>query len=135
MAKNEAEATAPIRELDEAIAALRALERPIANAALTELSEALVADAKFEAPKLKKELWTKYYRGGNLKKSHFTKKIKDGERHIGANISYAQVVHETHPTKKHWFLNVIVKNALPYTKRAIARALERSAARLKGGRR
>ena len=117
-------AEAPIREMQEALAALGAAERPVRRQALSLGAEAIVSEAQVEAPVLT----------GFLSESHTVQRgffARDRVR-IGATAGYAAAVHETHPTKARWFLNAITTHAARILRGALEIAMRDNAPRPRG---
>lgn len=115
----ETYAELPIPEMERWLKQLRDLERPIAHRALDLSQEAILSEAQVDAPVLT----------GFLKESHFADDSDRDNRVIGANTTYALVVHETHPTKSRWFVNAIQKNGRRILEGAIKLALGERGAR------
>lgn len=117
-------ATAPLKEMNAALAALKRQEVPIRRRALAIAAEALLSAAQADAP----------VKTGFLKDAHISDLSDQDRPAIGANATYALAVHARHPTKAQWFLNAIVKNGKRVVEGALKIAMREAADRLpKGG--
>ncbi|PCI10418.1 hypothetical protein COB72_03455 [bacterium] len=113
------EATLPIADIKAFEKHIRDLGEDMRDGVLIETAEGIVGEAQFEAPVLT----------GALAESHTVSEPDEGSIIVGANTPYAMAVHETHPTKAHWFINAINRNFKRISGRAIEKALREGGAR------
>lgn len=92
-------ATAPLKEMNAVLSALKAHEAPLRRRVLAITAETLLSEAQADAP----------VKTGTLKDAHIIDASDPDRPAIGANTTYALAVHARHPTKAQWFLNAIVK--------------------------
>lgn len=112
-------ATVPTEEMNAMLERLRAQEPRIRRETLTLAAEALLSEAQIEAPVLT----------GALKASHFLYHASADHALIGCNTNYALAVHETHPTRRHWFINAVQTNFHRVFEGAMKIVLDRAARR------
>lgn len=114
-------ATVPTEEMTAMLERLRAQEPRIRRETLNLAAETLLSEAQIEAPVLT----------GLLKSSHWIYQVNADQAVIGVNTKYALAVHETHPTRKHWFINAVQTNFQRVFEGALKLALARAARRAK----
>lgn len=113
----------PLTEMNQYLQQLRQFPEQQRPAILREGGEAVLSEAQMEAPVLT----------GFLQNSHVvlddTSEREGGSIVIGVNTKYALAVHETHPTKKRWFLRAITQHLPRIMERVLKRALREKGAR------
>lgn len=117
MSNTKTEAVVPVAEMQAWNRKLARYPEEIREEVLLATAEEIVGEAEVNAP----------VRSGDLKASHFVDDFEDGGVTIGAGgsgVDYAQVVHEVHPTKAHWFRDAIIRRFKPTIERALRFALE-----------
>lgn len=108
----------PEAAMDMWLGEIRKAERPLARRALSLAGEALVSEAQLNAP----------VKSGFLKASHVKAPREDADEvRIGASAVYGLAVHQRHPdpSKRHWFLRSIVRNAGRIFERSLKAAADR----------
>lgn len=88
-------------------------------AVLREVAEAVLSEAQTQAPVLT----------GFLQNSHTVLEEDAQGITIGVNTTYALAVHETHPTRKRWFLRAIVQHLPRVMEAALKRLVRQRGAR------
>lgn len=109
----------PTAEMNATLEEFKRASDRAAEEALATGTEALLSEAQFDAPVLT----------GALKESHAAVKVTRRLWMMIVNRSYALAVHETHPTKKRWFVNAIKLNFSRIFKAALERELRKEAGR------
>jgi hypothetical protein len=109
----------PTAEMNAVLARFRRAAPEAADRAMGAGLEVLVGEAQVEAP----------VRTGLLKERHFVRRVRAGEYMVGASTEYALAVHETHPTKRRWFVNAVTRNF----RRVMEGALRMELRRVRGG--
>ena len=109
----------PRQEMDQFLGELGQWPAELRRDSLPLIAEAVLSEAQARSP----------VRWGTLQGSHTVGDRVEGLITIGANTDYALAVHETHKTKRRWFLRAILQH-FP----RIARAQLEHAARQKGAR-
>lgn len=107
----------PVAEMNATLEKFRRAGERAAERALDVGTEALVSEAQVDAP----------VKTGFLKERHFTEKVRPLLRLIGVNTTYALAVHETHKTKRRWFVNAIKTNFVRVFEGALKIALREEA--------
>lgn len=115
----ETVAELPLAQIKRFERTMKRIPEEIREDVLLDLGEGLIGEAQFNAP----------VDTGHLAESHFVSDYNQGEVIIGANAPYAFPVHETHPTKAHWFINAITRNFERMTKASIRKHLKRRGAK------
>jgi hypothetical protein len=90
----------PVAEMNAMLTKFKHAGDRAATRALDLATEALVSEAQVDAP----------VKTGFLKERHFVERVRPLLRLIGVNTTYALAVHETHKTKRRWFVNAVRTN-------------------------
>lgn len=107
----------PEAEMNATLAKFKRAGERAAAEALDVGAEAIVSEAQLDAP----------VKTGLLKERHFADRIRPLLRLIGVNTSYALAVHETHPTKKRWFVRALKEHFKRVMEGALKKAMREEA--------
>jgi len=109
------------RGMESMLKRLRDQAPEIRHDSLTVGAEGLNSEAQIESPVLT----------GTTQSAHTVFQANEDEAVLGVNTDYALAVHETHPTKRRWYVNSVQRNFNRVMGGAITVALKRAAGRVR----